>query len=193
MKKLLLVMCCFACITSLLCFSACEAQNEETTASAVTDETAPDNSTQNADNTENAAVVISLSSEKTEVAPGEEFIVTCTVDNAQLFAACDLLLVFDEKQVKAEVVSQDVKDLYSFGEAQKSGYMYSAYVLYTLDMKDTAIFTIECVASESCSAGDEIEIILNCEDWLIGTDESGDELENITDSVITNSLSVKVR
>ena len=181
MKKFLIVLCCFACIFSLLCFSACEASVEQTT------EAVADNGE------ENAQVNIILSSDVTEVAAGEEFIITGTVKKSELFAAGDLTFSFDKKQMTAEFVEENEQGMYSFSNETGSGYQYSAYVASTVNLENAMLFTVYCVADESCKSGDEIEITLSCDEWLVGTDEKGDDVNSIASSVATNSLLIKVK
>ena len=190
MKKIILAFCCIVCMLSLLCFSACEAPGGETTEGSVTDGATADSSMENA---ENADVIITLSAEPAEVAPGEEFTITCTVKESKLFAAGDLMLSFDKEQMSAEFVEENVKSMYSFSNEVNSGYQYSAYVASTAELENALLFTVYCVADEDCKSGDEIKITLSCEDWLVGVDEKGDDVISIADSVATNSLSIKVR
>lgn len=189
MKRFLLLLCCCLCVFSLLCFSACDSSTEETSVTEPTDESISDNS----ENTEDDEVVVTLTSDLAEVAPGEEFVVTCTVKECQMFAAGDLIFSYDKERVTAELVEENVKDMYSFSNETESAYQYSAYVASTADIENAILFNVYCVADESCKSGDEIEITLSCDEWLIGVDETGDEVKSIKDSVTTNSLLIKVK
>lgn len=184
MKKVLL--CCLVCIFSLVCFVACDSAIDETTV-INTEESTSDSSTDNTDS------LITLSSDIKEVAPGEEFIITCTVKKAELFAAGDLTFSFDKKQITAEFVEENVESMYSFSNEIETGYQYSAYVANTIDLENAVLFTVYCVASEDCSAGDDIEINLSCDEWLIGLDENGDELKSIAGDISSNTLLITVK
>ena len=192
MKRFLLLLCCFVCVFSLLCFSSCDSSTQETGVADGTDESISD-STENTGNSEGDEVIITLTSDLTQVSPGEEFTVTCTVKESRLFAAGDLIFSFDKKLMTAEFVEENVKSMYSFSNEIASGYQYSAYVASTADMEDAVLFTVYCTADNSCKSGDEIEITLSCDEWLIGTDEKGDDVKSIKSCVTTNSLLIKVK
>ncbi len=185
MKKFLLLLCCFACIFSLMCFSACSNSSDEN----ISDST---NNTENS-TSENTDAVITIASDNTEVSPGEEFVISCTVKECKLFAAGDLAISFDKEKLTTEFVESTVESMYSFSNEIESGYQYSAYVASTVDMENTELFTLYCTLSEDCKSGDEIEIKLICDEWLVGTDKTGDEVKSIADEITTNSLLIKVR
>lgn len=187
MKKIISLLCCVVFALSLVCLSACDSATEETTIPVPTDEAVSDNGVENAD------VIITMAADVTEVAPGEEFIITGTVKKSELFAAGDLTFSYDKEQLTAEFVEENVQPRYSFSNEIKSGYQYSAYVASTVNLEDALLFTVYCVADESCKSGDEIEITLSCDEWLIGVDEKGDEVKSIKDNVATNSLLIKVK
>lgn len=193
MKKLLFVLCAFLCVLLIVCFSACEASVEETTAGNTADESTSDSSTDNTENTENTEVVIALSSDLTEVSPGEEFTVTATVKESRMFAAGDLIFSFDKKLMTAEFVEESVSSVYSFSNEIENGYQYSGYVASTANLENAVLFTVYCAASEDCKTGDEIKITLSCDEWLIGLDENGDELKSLADFVTAESLVIKIK
>lgn len=186
MKKFLLLLCCLVCIFSLVCFSACDSATDETTVTN-TEESTSDSSTDTADS------LITLSSDLEEAAPGEEFVITCTVKESKLFAAGDLTFSFDKEQLTAEFVEENVKSMYSFSNEIAAGYQYSAYVANTIDMENTVLFTVYCVVSEDCKSGEEIKIDLSCDEWLVGLDEKGDDIKSIAADMTTNSLLIKVK
>lgn len=190
MKKFLLMLCSFVCVLSLLCFSACDSSDNETTVDNSQEESSSDSSTENIGD-EN--VVIMLTSDLPEVAPGEEFTVTGTVKESRMFAAGDLVFSFDKELMSAEFVEEKVESLYSFSNEIEAGYQYSGYVASTSDLENAALFTVYCVASSDCKSGDEIKINLSCEEWLIGLDENGDEIKSIADAVVTEPLIIKVK
>lgn len=195
MKRFLLLLCCFVCVFSLLCFSSCDSSNRETGVTDETEETEETavDSTESTEQSEEAEVIITLTSDLTQVSPGEEFTVTCTVKESRLFAAGDLIFSFDKERMTAEFVEENVKSMYSFSNEVDTGYQYSAYVASTVDLSDAVLFTVYCVADESCKSGDEIEITLSCDDWLTGVDEKGNEVKSIKAYVTTNTLLIRVK
>ena len=165
MKK---IFCILIALMMLFSFAACSDSNEEVTSEEATEAvTVP---------------VISLVSEKTAVAPGEEIKVSLHIEDAPLTACFDILVFADAALSVAEVKTCPSEVILAANNESKAGEEYvivRGMVAATYDVTDDDICNITYKVSDDVPTGTKINLTLQAPTYQLGLDESGNDVYNV--------------
>ncbi len=165
MKK---IFCIVIALLTVLSFASCSGGGETATS-------------ENAGETATAPVV-SLVSEKTTVAPGEEIKVALHVANAPLTACFDILVFADDTLEFAEVKTCPSELILAANSEEKSGEEYvilRGMVAATYDVADDDMCNITYKVKDDVPAGTKISLTLQVPTYQLGVDESGNDIYNV--------------
>lgn len=165
MKK---IFCVIIALLMLVSFASCSGGGEETT-SDVSDNTA-------------TVPVVSLVSEKTAVAPGEEVKVTLKVAQAPLTACFDILVFADDSLEFSDVKTCPSELILAANKEEKAGEEYvilRGMVAATYDVADDDMCVITYKVKDDVPAGTKISLTLQVPTYQLGFDESGNDIYNV--------------
>ena len=121
-----------------------------------------------------------------EVKAGDTFSVSVTLQDAQNVAAFDFELHYDEKVLTVEKTegydNPNVIMLENAGQEKakevKGTILFSGITATTVDMSGDKLFTVTFSVNKGASAGPS-DVKLVCTQFLVGTDETGDETADL--------------
>ncbi len=165
MKK---IFCVVIALLMLVSFASCSGGGEETTTD-VSGETA-------------TVPVVSLVSEKTAVAPGEEIKVTLHVADAPLTACFDILVFADAALQIKDVKTCPSELILAANREEKADEEYvilRGMVAATYDVADDDMCVITYKVKDDVPAGTKISLTLQVPTYQLGFDESGNDIYNV--------------
>ncbi len=142
-------------------------------------------------------VAVSLSADKTAVAPGDELVVTVNVKDAE-YAACFDLYVVSESDVQfiGTERGEDIGDFFVEGNLQqkdgKDAVYVSGMVATTFDLDDKDIIHITYTVPEDAKIGKSLVFNMECGSFDVGKDESGAEIYSVMEDMALTGISVEI-
>lgn len=142
-------------------------------------------------------VAVSLSADKTAVAPGDELVVTVNVKDAE-YAACFDLYVVAESDVQfiGTERGEDIGDFFVEGNLQqkdgKDAVYVSGMVATTFDLDDKDIIHITYTVPEDAKIGKSLVFNMECGSFDVGKDESGAEIYSVMEDMALTGISVEI-
>lgn len=164
MKK---IICVAIALLMLFSFVSCSGGSETTTEGNTDDAVSP---------------VISLVSDKTTVAPGEEIKVTLHVAEAPLTACFDILIFADETLEFSDVATCPSELILAANREEKAGEEYvivRGMVAATYDVTDDDMCTVTYKVKDDVPSGSKISLTLQVPTYQLGLDESGNDIYNV--------------
>ena len=165
MKK---IFCVIIALLMIVCFASCSGGGEETTSDV------PDNTA--------TVPVVSLVSEKTAVASGEEVKVTLKVAQAPLTACFDVLVFADDAIQIKDVKTCPSELILAANREEKADEEYvilRGMVAATYDVADDDMCVITYKVKDDVPAGTKISLTLQVPTYKLGFDESGNDIYNV--------------
>ena len=135
----------------------------------------------------------SLSADKTAVSPGDTVTVTLHAENCKNVACFDLLINASAALTGAAGEEKDVGDLITTVSNTTDGILFSAIVATTISIDSLDMLTITYTVAEDAVPGDKLTVEAEFSQYLIGTDESGDQVADGTALISVEPLTLTVQ
>ncbi len=142
-----------------------------------------------------AAPVISLVADKETVTPGDTVNITVNVSEAPLVACYEMSVFADEKLSFIDSRQTDKSEMINEGvykETDAPFFFMSGMIFTACDLTDNDMFVITYRVSEDAVSGEELSLTVSTSSFLLATDETGNETEDIFNNVLCNGVSLKV-
>ncbi len=177
MKKIISVILCF-CFVAALC--GCNQTAEEETSL----------------NSSDGFVSVSVVCEKTEVAAGEDVTVALNIKNA-MFTACFDIFVYASEELdyvsaETELINNQLMLAANYMEGEVAYVAVRGIVATAFDIDDKNVCTIVYKVPENAKTGDTFEIKVECPVYQLAVDSSGNDVYDVNETVVTNSLTLTV-
>ena len=144
--------------------------------------------------TEENGYVISLHSDNTAVNAGEEVTVKVHIKDIP-FTACFDIYVFADEQLEYVTSETAELDLYLASNIDENagGVVVRGMVASTESIADEDICTITYKVSEDAASGSKINLNLQIPLYQVGFDKSGDDVYEISESIVLENLILEVQ
>ena len=137
---------------------------------------------------------LSLTADQTSVASGKTVTVTLHAEDLEKVACFDVYVTWSDNAVLGEYKEGDVGELITtLSETEDGGLLFSGIVATTTDIASNDLATITFTVPENASSGDTVTIKAVSSQFLVGTDESGDTTEDVTDRIEIAPLTIKIK
>ncbi len=182
MKRFLCVLMIFALVFS---FAACKTEDEaEQTTTQVS--------------SMNDSPMVSLKCENTEVSAGDMVEIFVHIADSPLTACFDVLVYADNglEYESSRTIEGDTGLILAANFIEEESINYVAVrgiVSSTTDLLSNNVCKIVYKVSDSVVSGDKISVIAQIPAYQLGTDESGDEVYSVTDSLRISNLVLTVK
>gem|GEM_PF-3123822 len=135
---------------------------------------------------------ITLKADKESVLPGDKLNVTLAINNSENLACFDIRLTYDTSVLSlAEYEEASIDDFYFETSEVEAGILFSGFTARTSDFdgEDVITFTFDV----SAEAAEGFDINANASQFMIGTDDGGDVIADLTDVVeVSAKLSLSI-
>ncbi len=202
MKKLISVTLSLLMLCSVVCLGACAKQGglaqDATPGDAGSQSAGADAVTQQpvtfipADDFVNGNERFLLTSDKTTVAPGDTFTVTFRAENCTNVACFDVLVNVSGNCKVKEAKEKDKGEFITTVSEQDGSVHFSGIVATTTSFDALDLLTVTYTVSADAAPGDKITVEGKFPQFLLGTDESGDQTANATDLYKVEPLTLTV-
>ena len=190
MKKMISVTLSILLLVSLFALNACGGGKDSKPAAA------PDDGAPAAQETGSPYLSgkerFSLFADKTTVSPGDTVTVTLHAENCKNVACFELLISASEGLTDAVGKEKDVGDFITTVSDKNGAVDLTAIIATTSTVKSLDMLTVTYKVSEDAASGDELIVEGSFRQFLVGTDESGDETADVTDLIPFESLTLTV-
>lgn len=133
-----------------------------------------------------------LTTDQTTVAPGETFTVTFRAENCKNVACFDVLLTASANCTVADAQEKEKGEFITTVSRENGGVHYSGIVATTTSFDGLDLLTVTYKVSADAAPGDKITVEGSFPQFLVGTDESGDQTADATDLFAVEPLTLTV-
>lgn len=132
---------------------------------------------------------VRLYSPAESVKPGESFDVILNFSGIENFACADIAVSANGAELQSYKALND--EIEEMAQNSDGKFICGCYVATTLDIDNCDIYRITYKAAESLEPGDKLEFSVSVDSIQVGTDDSGDTLDTVTDKAVVSVLTLQ--
>ena len=189
-KKVFCVLLAAALLSAAACLSSCSKSKPTSPTDASSAVSPTDDVTEDPANYEQ---LISLTADRTSAAPGESVTVTLHVQGYKNVACFDVRMITPDNAALTEYREKDVGELITTLTETGNDVIFSGIVATTTNIANSDMAAFTYVVSENAKSGDTVTVKAESSQFLIGTDESGDKTQDLTDTIEIAPLTIQVK
>ena len=133
-----------------------------------------------------------LSADQTSLAPGDTFTVTLNGAGWKNVACFDVLLSASDNLSVVSCKEKNAGEFISTVSEVADGVKMGGYVMYTCDIGNMDLLTVTYRVSSDAKTGDAVKVQAKFTQFLVGTDASGDETEEMKSDVAVEPLVLSI-
>lgn len=178
------------CLATALMFSLCSCVSRQN------EDDIQNTETSSAYSEITASPVISLSADTEEAAPGDTVNITVNISDAPLVACYEISVFADERLIYIDSEECDKSEMINEGtykETEKPYFYMSGISLTACDLIDNDVFVITYTVDEDAASGEELSLTVSTSSFMLATDETGNDTQEVFNKTTCKDVSVKVK